>query len=404
MRCLTHGSRGGQQQLTQQQQRRGSGLALHSLSYLPLVGGRTTPSTRRPSPLLPRTSLLPCRASEGSQQPSSEQPAPYSSGNGHVQILPTTRPEAGDPSSHAGLTGDEQGSVHAELPTSPAPIAATAQPSTSQQQQQQASKAGPSHAPTRLPSLPGAQIQAVAPSTAQLTPLDPTSNSSSSKPYMLLLPDLDGVGMTSRRSWPDLSRAFELQVLTLSPDFALPSSSPTPAPTFPDLVSLVTAHIGSYLAAAPPERPVYLCGEGFGGVLALAAILHLPKQVHRLLLINPSTSYLESPLRRLQPLLARGSPPGLQLGLPLALAPALVAASDPLVAASEILGIPMAGGNGSGSGSSSKQGRDSRRSAFQSAVSLGLGLMRKNPADVAGEAVRLAVSTLEQVRCCPKRF
>ena len=50
---------------------------------------------------------------------------------------------------------------------------------------------------------------------------------------------------------------------------------------------------------------MYLLGEGIGGVLALAVALRCGAGcVHRLLLVNPSTSFLSSPLSRLAPLLA----------------------------------------------------------------------------------------------------
>ena len=50
---------------------------------------------------------------------------------------------------------------------------------------------------------------------------------------------------------------------------------------------------------------MYLLGEGLGGVLALAVALRCgAERVHRLLLVNPSTSFPSSPLSRLAPLLA----------------------------------------------------------------------------------------------------
>ena len=50
---------------------------------------------------------------------------------------------------------------------------------------------------------------------------------------------------------------------------------------------------------------MYLLGEGLGGVLTLAVALRCgAERVHRLLLVNPSTSFPSSPLSRLAPLLA----------------------------------------------------------------------------------------------------
>ena len=50
---------------------------------------------------------------------------------------------------------------------------------------------------------------------------------------------------------------------------------------------------------------MYLLGESFGGILALAVALRLPRVVHRLVLVNPATSYPRSPWPQLGPRLAQ---------------------------------------------------------------------------------------------------
>ena len=45
---------------------------------------------------------------------------------------------------------------------------------------------------------------------------------------------------------------------------------------------------------SPPERPVYLLGESFGGVLALAVAEARPDLVDRVVLVNPATSFPRS--------------------------------------------------------------------------------------------------------------
>lgn len=56
---------------------------------------------------------------------------------------------------------------------------------------------------------------------------------------------------------------------------------------------------------SPPDRPVYLLGESFGGVLALAVAHERPDLVDRVVLANPATSFQRSPWPMLGPLLPR---------------------------------------------------------------------------------------------------
>ena len=53
-----------------------------------------------------------------------------------------------------------------------------------------------------------------------------------------------------------------------------------------------------------PDRPVYLLGESFGAVLALAIAHDKTDLVDRLVLVNPATSYEQSIWPRLGPALA----------------------------------------------------------------------------------------------------
>ena len=53
----------------------------------------------------------------------------------------------------------------------------------------------------------------------------------------------------------------------------------------------------------PPTRPVYLLGESFGGVLALAVAHERPDLADRLVLVNPATSFPRSVWPVLGPLL-----------------------------------------------------------------------------------------------------
>lgn len=43
------------------------------------------------------------------------------------------------------------------------------------------------------------------------------------------------------------------------------------------------------------QRPVYLCGESFGACLALLVVAKVPKLIHRLVVINPASSFQRLP-------------------------------------------------------------------------------------------------------------
>lgn len=52
-----------------------------------------------------------------------------------------------------------------------------------------------------------------------------------------------------------------------------------------------------------PERPVYLLGESFGGILSIAVAAARPDLVNRVVLVNPATSFERSAWPALGPLL-----------------------------------------------------------------------------------------------------
>lgn len=53
-----------------------------------------------------------------------------------------------------------------------------------------------------------------------------------------------------------------------------------------------------------PTRPVYILGESFGGVLALAVAADRPELVDRIVLVNPATAFPQSAWAALGPLLS----------------------------------------------------------------------------------------------------
>ena len=66
-----------------------------------------------------------------------------------------------------------------------------------------------------------------------------------------------------------------------------------------------SAYLDAEVDVDDPDRPVYLLGESFGAVLALAVAAAKNNLVDRLVLVNPATSYENSIWPRLGPALAK---------------------------------------------------------------------------------------------------
>lgn len=132
-------------------------------------------------------------------------------------------------------------------------------------------------------------------------------------PFLLYLPGIDGTGLAASKQFPALSTYF---------DFAAFSVPPHDRTWFPGLIEQIELFLEEQVAGFPPERPVYLLGESFGGILALAVAANRPDLVDRVVLVNPATSYQQSIWPTLGPLLPR-VPKELYEAVPIALAPVL---------------------------------------------------------------------------------
>ncbi|KAI7839273.1 hypothetical protein COHA_006971 [Chlorella ohadii] len=132
-------------------------------------------------------------------------------------------------------------------------------------------------------------------------------------PLMLYLPGIDGSGLAASRQFPALLQRFDLRTLVTPP----PDRTP-----FQGMVDVVVEYLQHEVPACSPTRPIYLLGESFGGLLALAVAAACPALVDRVVLVNPATSFNDSLWPLLGPLLPQ-VPPELYRALPLALAPVL---------------------------------------------------------------------------------
>ncbi|KAI4387896.1 hypothetical protein MLD38_000285 [Melastoma candidum] len=112
-------------------------------------------------------------------------------------------------------------------------------------------------------------------------------------PVLLYLPGVDGTGAGLASQQGRLSKLFEIWCLHIPPLDRTP---------FPELVKLVEQRVRSH-AYDSPGRPVYLVGESVGACLALSVAARNPDVDLVLILANPATSFDDSPIRPLVPLL-----------------------------------------------------------------------------------------------------
>ncbi|BFM41191.1 alpha/beta hydrolase [Synechocystis sp. LKSZ1] len=108
-------------------------------------------------------------------------------------------------------------------------------------------------------------------------------------PFLLYLPGLDGTGQLFYRQAASLSTCFNLRYLSLPPH---------PLTDWP----LLSQQVLDLWYEEQSGAPLVLCGESFGGCLALSLASQAVSQVEQLILVNPASSF------RLAPWLSWGIP------------------------------------------------------------------------------------------------
>lgn len=117
-------------------------------------------------------------------------------------------------------------------------------------------------------------------------------------PLFVFLPGMDGTGQLFRAQTSGLEAGFDIRSL------AIPADDLTSWDVLTDkVVGLIEAEI-----KPDPQRSVYLCGESFGGCLAIKVALRAPKLFERVILVNPASSvsyrpwmYFGIPLTKIVP-------------------------------------------------------------------------------------------------------
>lgn len=122
----------------------------------------------------------------------------------------------------------------------------------------------------------------------------------SSKPLLLYLPGLDGVGISAVQQFDDLSNAFEFWRMRVD--------QREDRSTFSELTTAVSKFVED--VAVRQNRKVILVGESFGGLLAPSVAMRLEAKFGKenpltgMVLVNPATSFDNTNWSSIGPLLA----------------------------------------------------------------------------------------------------
>jgi pimeloyl-ACP methyl ester carboxylesterase len=104
-------------------------------------------------------------------------------------------------------------------------------------------------------------------------------------PLFVFLPGMDGTGQLLRSQTVGLEVAFDVRCL------AIPRNDLN---SWDVLTQKVLELIGAELKKNP-SRPVYLCGESFGGCLALMVAITAPQLFERIILVNSASAFHRRP-------------------------------------------------------------------------------------------------------------
>ncbi len=104
-------------------------------------------------------------------------------------------------------------------------------------------------------------------------------------PLFIFLPGMDGTGELLRPQLAGLRTAFDIRCLSIPPD---------DLNGWEGLVEQAANLIEREQKRGSP-RLTYLCGESFGGCLALKLAAHFPQLCDRLILVNPASSVSRQP-------------------------------------------------------------------------------------------------------------
>ena len=129
----------------------------------------------------------------------------------------------------------------------------------------------------------------------------PPAGAAPDKPLFIFLPGMDGAGTLFRPQVKRLLPWFDVRCVAISL---------TDKSSWERLARKVGELIQSERAAGEGtrRRAVYLCGESFGGCLAMHVLTQWPELFERVILINPASSFRRLPWMHLGSLITRQIP------------------------------------------------------------------------------------------------
>jgi pimeloyl-ACP methyl ester carboxylesterase len=119
-------------------------------------------------------------------------------------------------------------------------------------------------------------------SAEQLSHFLPPQNPQPHAPLLIYLPGMDGTGQLLRHQIPLLEQSFDIRRLSIPVDDLT---------DWDGLATRIAFLIQTELGTEIPRRALYLCGESFGGCLALKLAVMMPELCDRLILVNPASAF-----------------------------------------------------------------------------------------------------------------
>jgi pimeloyl-ACP methyl ester carboxylesterase len=119
-------------------------------------------------------------------------------------------------------------------------------------------------------------------SAEQLSHFLPPQNPQPQAPLFIYLPGMDGTGQLLRHQIPFLEQSFDIRRLSIPVDDLT---------DWDGLAARIALLIKTELGPEVPRRALYLCGESFGGCLALKLAVMMPELCDRLILVNPASAF-----------------------------------------------------------------------------------------------------------------
>jgi pimeloyl-ACP methyl ester carboxylesterase len=119
-------------------------------------------------------------------------------------------------------------------------------------------------------------------SAERLSHFLPPQNPQPDAPLFIYLPGMDGTGQLLRSQIPFLEQSFDIRRLSIPVDDLT---------DWDGLATRIALLIQTELGSEIPRRALYLCGESFGGCLALKLAVMMPELCDRLILVNPASAF-----------------------------------------------------------------------------------------------------------------